>query len=197
MRCPFAVWMPSPNFHAGRPRPPSFAVIHIADGGPKLTHTVEHLSKPAAQVSAHFVVGRDGTIVQLVDTDDIAWHCKGWNEASIGIEHVARTPREIRSWSSLPLAHRKALLETDGDAASEADPGLALTRPQLSASSRLTSWLCHQYEWLIDREHLRAHREYPGTTHLDCGRDIDEGGIWPWTEYLALVGAAANRGPHS
>ena len=37
-------------------------------------------------ISTHFVIDNDGTIVQLVDTNNIAWHAKGSNNNSIGID---------------------------------------------------------------------------------------------------------------
>ena len=37
-------------------------------------------------ISTHFVIDNDGTIVQLVDTNDIAWHARGSNNNSIGID---------------------------------------------------------------------------------------------------------------
>jgi len=37
-------------------------------------------------ISTHFVIDNDGTIVQLVDTNDIAWHARGANNHSIGID---------------------------------------------------------------------------------------------------------------
>ena len=37
-------------------------------------------------LSVHFCLDNDGTIYQLMDTKDIAWHCKGLNSTSIGIE---------------------------------------------------------------------------------------------------------------
>lgn len=40
-------------------------------------------------MSAHFLVGKDGTIWQLVEEFEAAWHCRGWNQESIGIECVA------------------------------------------------------------------------------------------------------------
>ena len=44
---------------------------------------------PESRVSAHYIVGRDGKIFQLVKDSDKAWHCYRFNTTSIGIEHVA------------------------------------------------------------------------------------------------------------
>lgn len=37
-------------------------------------------------LSVHFAIDNDGTILQLMDTKDIAWHAKGVNNRSIGVE---------------------------------------------------------------------------------------------------------------
>lgn len=47
------------------------------------------LTLPGREASAHYLVGRDGVIWQMVSERNTAWHCKGWNQRSIGIEHVA------------------------------------------------------------------------------------------------------------
>lgn len=37
-------------------------------------------------LSSHFVIDNDGTIYQMVDTANVAWHAKGSNDNSIGID---------------------------------------------------------------------------------------------------------------
>jgi beta-N-acetylhexosaminidase len=46
-------------------------------------------------VCAHFVVDKDGTIYQLVDTGTMCRHTVGLNWTAIGIEHVGTSDREI------------------------------------------------------------------------------------------------------
>lgn len=76
----------------------NYVVIH-ATGGPSrdpewhfkghdLEWTVKHFTTRKRLTSAHYVVGRDGRIVQLVKDRYIAWHAKGFNHNSIGIEMV-------------------------------------------------------------------------------------------------------------
>lgn len=83
-------WLPSPNFGE---RLPSFVVIHYT-GADSASAAVHMLSSPQSQVSAHYLISRDGSIVQLVDERARAWHAgeSRWgalvdlNSASIGIE---------------------------------------------------------------------------------------------------------------
>ncbi len=51
--------------------------------------TIEHFKNPASKVSAHYVIARNGDIYQMVRDSDKAWHAKGANAESIGIEHSA------------------------------------------------------------------------------------------------------------
>ena len=173
MRCPFAVWTPSPNYSRGRSGTAvDRVVIHHTDGQPRLDRAVEHLRNPSpsgSPVSAHFLIGQAGEVVQLVDIDSTAWHCSGWNKRSIGIEHVARTPGEL----------------------GQDDPGLPLTVAQLEASARLVGWLLAQLGLQLDA--VVPHCSSPVTTHKDCGLDVADGGIWSWAEYrrrLSLSKAA-------
>ena len=51
--------------------------------------TIAWFQDPRAQVSAHYIIGREGEIYQMVRDSDKAWHAKGANADSIGIEHSA------------------------------------------------------------------------------------------------------------
>lgn len=80
----------SPNFDARRP---NLVVIHHTTNT-TLEQAQRTLTSPERKVSAHYLVGRDGRIVQLVDEGARAWHAgKAWwggttdvNSASLGIE---------------------------------------------------------------------------------------------------------------
>jgi N-acetyl-anhydromuramyl-L-alanine amidase AmpD len=66
-------------------------VIHITDAR-TMSSTVSWFSqkhKPGKESSAHYIVGRDGEIVQMVHEADTAYHARGANSRGIGIEHVA------------------------------------------------------------------------------------------------------------
>lgn len=190
-RYPEAVWQPSPNFNRGRePGDPQWITIHITDGGPRLDRTVAHLCKPSSGVSAHFVVGRTGSVAQLVELDDRAWHAKGWNSRSVGIEHIARSPGELKQWATLSHVTRADLLDdfaTAEQVNSPTDPGLPLTTKQLTASAKLTAWLCRVYGWVPSESRIKPHCDCPGTTHTDCGLAIEQGGIFPWPAYLSMI----------
>jgi N-acetylmuramoyl-L-alanine amidase len=83
-------WVPSPNFDERRP---AFVVLHHT-GDASAARALRTLTRAESQVSAHYLIGRDGVIDQLVDERSRAWHAgdSRWgavpdlNSASIGIE---------------------------------------------------------------------------------------------------------------
>lgn len=80
----------SPNFDERRP---NIVVLHHT-GGNTQQGALNTLTSSARQVSAHYLIGRQGDIVQLVDERQRAWHAgASWwngqndiNSNSIGIE---------------------------------------------------------------------------------------------------------------
>ena len=83
-------WLPSPSFDERRP---NYVILHHTSSA-TASHAATVLTAPASGVSAHYLVGRDGKLFQLVDERMRAWHAgeSSWgrdtdlNSASIGIE---------------------------------------------------------------------------------------------------------------
>ncbi len=83
----------SPNWTHGTFLEPEYLVMHFT-AGRHAASAVDWFLDPAAQASAHLVIGRDGDVTQLVRFDRIAWHAgvsrwngrQGLNRWSIGIE---------------------------------------------------------------------------------------------------------------
>lgn len=50
---------------------------------------VNWFQDPKSERSAHYVVSRDGSLTQMVLPEMAAWHCRGANQYSVGIEVVA------------------------------------------------------------------------------------------------------------
>jgi N-acetyl-anhydromuramyl-L-alanine amidase AmpD len=133
-------------------------VIHITDGRENINGPISWFQNPAARVSAHYIVGRDGEVVQMVRHDDVAWHASSANGNSIGIEHVANQGER-----GLPR-----LMPTDAE---------------YCASAALTRWLCDTYSIPIDRTHVLGHSEAdPRTTHTDCPN-----AVWDWDYFMGMV----------
>lgn len=84
------LWRPSANFDERRP---NYVILHQTSND-NIDQALATLTNPQRKVSAHYLIGRDGTIMQLVDEMARAWHAgeSYWggmtdlNSASIGIE---------------------------------------------------------------------------------------------------------------
>jgi N-acetylmuramoyl-L-alanine amidase len=82
---------PSPN--SGGALQQEYLVMHYT-AGRNAEESIRWLTNPASSASAHLVIGRDGSITQLVPFDTKAWHAGvsawedrvGLNSYSIGIE---------------------------------------------------------------------------------------------------------------
>ena len=91
-RNPMATWVPSRNYDARRAQ---LIVVHYTEQD-SVQHSLDTLrsSNSGGRVSAHYLLGDDGRIYQLVSDEHRAWHAGAgrWgtihelNSASIGIE---------------------------------------------------------------------------------------------------------------
>lgn len=88
------IWHPSPNFGARRDGlTPSLIVLHYT-AMDYAQAALDRLCDPEAEVSAHYLIGSDGTVWQMVQEQDRAWHAGAgeWrglddiNSRSVGIE---------------------------------------------------------------------------------------------------------------
>ncbi|MCX4627413.1 peptidoglycan recognition family protein [Streptomyces sp. NBC_01443] len=127
-------------------------VVHVTQGS--FASSVDAFKNPFHQASAHYMVGQDGRIEQMVREMDVAFHSgnRSMNERSLGIEH-------------------EGFVDRPQD----------FTEAMYAASARLAADICRRYGIPVDRTHIVAHSEVPGTDHTDPGRH------WDWDRYLGLV----------
>lgn len=162
---PPVTWAPpgGRNFTPALHRKITTIVIHVTDGG-SLTGNVSWLIDDKSEASAHYVVSRDGSIVQLVPLHDIAWHSgnKNVNLHSIGIEHVGETY----------------------------DPA-GFPAAEYRASAHLVAWLARRYGIPIDRQHIIGHYQVPDPNHPGefggADHHTDPGPYWKWGYYMRLI----------
>ncbi|MFT3770928.1 MAG: peptidoglycan recognition family protein [Minicystis sp.] len=150
-------------------------VVHITDGSPRIDGTISWFQDPKAangtysKVSAHYVVGQDGEVVQMVRDNDVAYHAGSANADSIGIEHVARSPGAFGA----------------------TDAGLSPTPAEYAASAALVRWICEEYGIPQDRNHILGHAQAdPGTTHAGC-----PDAVWDWAYFMNLIAAGTSADP--
>lgn len=135
-------------------------VVHVTEGS--FWGSVSWLRNRRSGGSSHFVVSREGEIVQLVNLSDVAWHAGNrWtNRRSIGIEHEGYTRRG------------------------------GFTEAQYEASARLLAYLAARFGIALDRGHVIGHDEVPdpdGTGRGGFDHHTDPGRHWRWRHYLALA----------
>lgn len=94
----YANYVPSPN-RGAELRAPKFIVVHYTAGS-SLASSTRWLCDKRAKSSAHLIIGKDGTVNQLVPFNVVAWHAgasvwdglSGLNKYAIGIELDNRGP---------------------------------------------------------------------------------------------------------
>lgn len=102
----------SPNqSERGAGVPLNLIVLHDTEGSnvpdsiSDLTGLGDWFANPAAQASSHVATDGDGNSARFVSDRRKAWHCMGYNSASLGIEQVgfASQSRSIwlRNWRQL------------------------------------------------------------------------------------------------
>ena len=104
---------------------------------------------PRIGVSAQYMIGRDGTILQLVPLEFQAWHAgpshfngrDNCNEFMVGIENIGKA-------------------------------GVIFTDPQYHSNARLCAWLMNEYGFGYDQ--ITGHEDVA----LPHGRKKDPGELW-------------------
>ena len=81
-------WIPSPNYSSRNGKKIDMIVLH---------HTATYSELPVitwfqdihSDVSAHYIICKNGSVINMVKEKNRAWHCRGYNSSSIGIECVS------------------------------------------------------------------------------------------------------------
>nr|BFD82560.1 hypothetical protein StreXyl84_19610 [Streptomyces sp. Xyl84] len=134
----------SPANYRRADRPDDYAVdrvvVHVTQGS--YASAVKVFQDPGHQAAAHYIVGADGRVTQMIRELDVAFHAgnREYNERSVGIEHEGFV-----------------------------DKASSFTDAMYAASARLTAGICGRYGIPVDREHIIGHVEVPGTDHTDPG----------------------------
>jgi N-acetylmuramoyl-L-alanine amidase/Mannosyl-glycoprotein endo-beta-N-acetylglucosaminidase/Peptidase family M23/LysM domain len=79
----------SPNHSSRAGAEINTIVIHYTTAG-TVSGTIAYFQNPQSEVSAHYIIDKNGEIYQMVRDTDKAWHAAQANRTSIGIEHVAK-----------------------------------------------------------------------------------------------------------
>jgi N-acetylmuramoyl-L-alanine amidase len=150
-------WHPSPNFERGRGgETPCAIVVHTTAGG--WDGALDWFSRPESGVSAHYLVGLDGRVVQLVDEGDTARHC-------------GRVRDPVAPIVSDSQANPNRF--TIGIEFEDEGQPLDVLRPdaQYEAGAALIADACARWDIPVDRGHVIGHREIFAAK--DCPGNLD------------------------
>ncbi|WP_052441782.1 N-acetylmuramoyl-L-alanine amidase [Streptacidiphilus anmyonensis] len=142
-----------------------YLVLHDSEGSRE--GAIAFAQDPTSHASAHYLVGRDGSVTQLVPTRDVAWHTgsKTVDAHSIGIEDEGFALRT----------------------------GTWYTESTYESTAALVRYLAARFAIPLDRQHLLGQDDVPaGTgTASDSGSatNADAAPYWDWSRLLDLVGA--------
>ncbi|MEV5413492.1 peptidoglycan recognition family protein [Thermopolyspora sp. NPDC052614] len=176
---PEVAYRNSPNRSAGAMTPKGI-VIHYTAG--RYDGAVSWFQNPSSQVSAHFIVARDGRRLQMVplpapdtggprDGRYKAWHCKGGNNVYVGIEHEYGYPG-----AKGPDDWKEEMLESSAELSAYlcALYGIPIEVP---LNARTRGWFTG----------LGGHCNVPGNDHDDPGP------LFPWDHYISRVREYSRR----
>ncbi|SEG52320.1 N-acetylmuramoyl-L-alanine amidase [Bosea lathyri] len=191
----------SPN--TGGRLTPRFLVIHYTAGGPSFD-TAKYFAKPAAEVSAHLVVRRDGTVIQCVPFDVVGWHAGksrwvdragnqiiGLNSEAIGIEienwgPLRRAGPGWISWADEAVEAGK-VIEARHKFGTPDGGWEVFTSAQVQATIEAARAICDAYNI----------EEIVGHDDISPGRKSDPGPAWNMTSFKAKVLGRADDGSPS
>ncbi len=138
-------------------------VVHDTEG--TLEEVINTFQNPTSYVSSHYVIDKDGTVYQMVQNKDVAWHAGNWqwNMQSIGIEHIGHASTGSTDYT--PEMYR--------------------------ASSQLVKWLSKKYGFPVDRQHVVGHDSIPAPRPANLAdMHVDPGPFWNWQNYIAMAGGS-------
>ena len=193
----------SPNRNQGRISLECIVLHYTA--GYTLDSAVSTFLSPAAQASAHFVVGTDGAIVQMVSGNDTAWHAgygvfRGGgqvNQRSIGIEivnpgyHFRSTTGALLNWERKPVAESR--LKPFPGMIEARDPWVGSATAlwplypevQLQAVERIIRACLAAWPSIAE---IVGHRDVDTVRHLK----VDPGPAFPMLRMRSLIGDRAD-----
>ncbi len=192
--------MPSPN-HGPRAegKPIDILLLHYT-GMPSEAGALAWLANPQSQVSAHYFVGEDGRIVQMVAESERAWHAgqSFWagetdiNSRSIGIEianpghefgYRSFPPAQIAAVIALcqdilsrhPIPAERVLAHSDVAPTRKEDPGELFPWGELAAAG-IGHWVMP--ELVVAGPELKFGDS--GAAVADLKQRVPRLRLWPW-----------------
>lgn len=178
---PAARWLPHHHFWAGRAgHRIRYVVVHgTASPGQTTAEAIAHYFQTTTrETGTHYVVGKDGAVVQMVREEDSAW--------GNGIVTAGHDPwwgtRGNPNFETISIEHVKAGAHNED----------AITAQQAAASFRLIAYLCAKYA--IARRRADAEGGITGHYSIDPVNRAFCPGPYPWDELFSYLKGVGSMG---
>jgi N-acetylmuramoyl-L-alanine amidase len=163
---------------------PTLIVVHDTAGSLKKGSSVAWFQDSKCEVSAHFIIETDGSVVQMVPMDRRAFHCgqsewhgkKLLNSCSIGIEMVNPGMLESNGKAYFDTTFPADQIKFMQTAEHGSGYWLPYTRQQLDAVKKLCREIVSEYPDV---------NEIVGHYQISPGRKIDPNPLFPFDEVRA------------
>lgn len=177
---PGATWLATPSENYSTANRSSadvrWIIIHTTEG--TTASAVQRFQNPAEEVSTHYIISRDGSVIQMVRNKDIAYTAGNWayNQQGINIEHERYG---TNNW----------------------------TEAQFTASANLIQWLTQRYSVSIvfpagiapaspaSGTGIIGHAQVPDPNNPSLGGGAShhtDPVNWDWAHYQSLFGIASS-----
>lgn len=141
-------WRASPNFGPRRAGlTPSLIVIHYT-AMQSAEAAIERLRDPKAEVSAHYLISRDGQVTGMIQEQDRAWHAGAGQWRGLGDVNSRSIGIELDNTGAHPFPE-----------------------PQMAALERLLIGICDR--WPIAPEDIIGHSDMAPGRKIDPGPRFD------------------------
>ncbi len=177
---------------------PQYLIIHFTAGS-SAAASISWLINRDARASAHLVIGRDGSITQLVAFNRVAWHAgasqweglTGLNQYSIGIEldNAGRLERKGGQWCAWfgNAYPQDQVMEAVHGNESTVSGWHVYTPEQIEAALSVSQALVAKYRL----------KGIAGHDEISPGRKVDPGPAFPMGSFRArLLGRSEDAYPH-
>lgn len=174
-------FIPSPNMWPSRQGySPRYVILHGTAGGSSAVNVANWFANPASRVSSHYIVDRDGSIVQCVQEEDTAWANGGFSgtPATLGFRVAGDGIHRDVWWNitmnpnllTVSIEHVKAATDNSDE----------LTAAQATTSFALINAICDR--WGIPKRFADSSGGITGHFSMDPVNRSQCPGPYPWEQ---------------
>ncbi|HET6231655.1 MAG TPA: N-acetylmuramoyl-L-alanine amidase [Longimicrobiaceae bacterium] len=185
----------TPNVSANGVNQHRYLVMHFTAGS-SAKESITWLADPQAKASAHLVIGKDGSVTQMVAFNKVAWHAgkstwegiDGLNTYSIGIEldNPGRLTRKGDHWAAdFGGSYKDAdVIQAVHKNETKSSGWFKYPQAQMDVAREIATLLVKTY----------GIKEVIGHEDISPGRKVDPGPAFPMDQFRAEVMLGAGSG---